>query len=131
MRSLITTLFLGCTLLLNIGYAQQLTVEDIQIGEAVEERQIVGAADEFEAGTEQLFCLTHITGADEDTEIFHVWVYEDEEVARVELPVRSNDWRTWSSKSILESWTGNWRVEVEGPNGEVLVEQSFRIGETQ
>ena len=53
-----------------------------------------------------------IVGAQEDTEITHVWYYQDSELARVTLPVRSSNWRTYSSKRFLPQWAGKWVVVV-------------------
>jgi hypothetical protein len=64
---------------------------------------------------------------DGESSVTHVWYYENEEMARVELPVRSPNWRTWSSKSILPAWSGQWKVDILDPNDEVLVSESFTI----
>ncbi|RMH43608.1 MAG: DUF2914 domain-containing protein, partial [Gammaproteobacteria bacterium] len=57
----------------------------------------------------------------------HVWYWQDREMARVDLPVRSSNWRTWSSKRILPEWTGPWRVVVEDAAGKVVAEKVFRV----
>lgn len=114
---------------INPAQAQSLSVETIQIGTAVENRELIGADTTFAPSVEQLYCFTHITGAQDTTEIYHVWYYQDEEKARVSLQVRSNNWRTWSSKSILSSWTGPWRVMIEDADGNVLATENFTIKE--
>jgi len=48
-------------------------------------------------------------------------------MARVNLPVEAASWRTWSTKNIWEQWTGDWHVDVIGPNGEVLKTLEFKI----
>jgi len=72
-------------------------------------------------------CFTRIVGAEEPTKVSHVWFYGDEEMARVELAVNSASWRTWSSKKILESWMGSWRVEVQTGDGTVLESAELTI----
>ena len=67
------------------------------------------------------------SGATDDTWITHVWYCEDQELARVRLPVRSSNWRTWSSKQILPQWKGAWRVEVLVENGEAILIVPFSI----
>jgi hypothetical protein len=38
-------------------------------------------------------------------------------------------WRTRSSKRILSSWTGSWRVDIVGEDDVVLKSLDFTIGE--
>jgi hypothetical protein len=75
----------------------------------------------------QIFCYTHIEGVQGESEIEHVWLHEGQERARVTLPVRSPDWRTWSSKRMLPSWTGDWKVEVRTADGGLLKTLEFTL----
>jgi len=90
-------------------------------------RQITGPADTFCAAVGRVYCLTRVVGAADSTSVTHVWYHEGRTLARVELPVRSADWRTWSSKRILPAWTGNWEVAVLDAAGVVLARHAFRI----
>ena len=92
----------------------------------VVDREPVGAADSFGAGVEQLFCFTEIRGL-EGTTVTHAWIHEGTTRARVDLPVRSNRWRTWSTKTILPSWTGSWEVKIMTPEGQVLGSVPFTV----
>lgn len=105
--------------------AQNITQFDFAT--AIEDRQPVGIDTAFTANVGTVFCFTRIEGADDTTQIAHVWYNKDEERARINLDVKSDDWRTWSSKSILESWTGRWRVMVEDNDGNVLSTKTFVI----
>lgn len=129
MKNLIFFLFFTAAFSLNTIQAQNLSVEMIQFGTDVENREVVGADTAFASSIETVYCFTHITGAEGTAEIAHVWYYNDEEKARVPLTVRSNSWRTWSSKRILPSWTGEWSVQVEDAEGNVLESGSFVIQE--
>ena len=102
-------------------------VEAMHLATGVENRQPVGVDTSFADTVGKVYCYTHIVGADEPTSVSHVWFYNDEEMATVELNVRSNNWRTWSSKSILKSWTGKWRVDVVTAAGELLESKEFTI----
>lgn len=93
----------------------------------VENREPVGPGDSFEPGVGQLACYTVIEGAADETVIYHVWRHGDELKAKVQLPVRSASWRTWSTKRILPSWTGDWTVTIEDEQGGVLETLSFSI----
>lgn len=119
-------------LLLSLAFfaeAQTVSVETLQFGTDVQDREVVGADTTFSSSVERIFCLTRIAGVQDSASVTHVWYYDNDEKARVELPVRGSNWRTWSSKSILPSWTGQWSVDVLGPDGEVLRTQYFTIEE--
>jgi hypothetical protein len=63
------------------------------------------------------------------TVIKHVWLYKGEEMATVELPVRSSSWRTYSYKTIPPEWSGDWVVKVIDASGNVMKAVPFKIGE--
>jgi hypothetical protein len=94
----------------------------------VEEREPVDIDTVFPSDVGKLFAYTKVTEVDHPTRITHVWYFGEREMARVELPVNSSGWRTWSSKKILPGWTGNWKVEVLDENGKVVKTMEFRIG---
>ncbi len=104
-----------------------LKVESIRFCTAVEGRQPTGVDTVFTDSVECVYCLTKITGAADSVSISHVWYYGDEIKAKVDLPVRSGAWRTWSSKRILPVWTGKWRVLILSDDGNVLGSKSFTI----
>lgn len=110
--------------------AQNYTVEDLEFGTSVENREIVGADSTFTGTVGQVYCLTRITGMQQESNVTHVWYYNGEEMARVELPVRGTNWRTWSSKSILPGWTGEWSVDIVGPDGDILSSGMFTVTES-
>lgn len=116
-------------LLLGSGLAQdtQLTVDQIAVCTAIEDRVPVGEDTVFTSDVGQLFCFTKISGAEGETEIAHVWYFDGEEKAKVTLTIKGQSWRTWSSKKIAEEWIGPWRVEVVDGNGEVLASKAFEI----
>jgi hypothetical protein len=93
----------------------------------VVDRQPVNPDTTFADTVEFVYCFTKIVGAEDTTEVTHVWYYENQEKARVTLPVKSPSWRTWSSKRILETWYGKWRVDVLSEDGEVLKSKTFTI----
>jgi hypothetical protein len=91
----------------------------------VEARAPVGAADHFPANVGTLACLSEIHGG--AGKVVHVWIRGDKEMAKIELPVKGERWRTWSQKRILPEWTGAWRVEVRAEDGTVLAKAEFTI----
>ena len=90
------------------------------------DREPQGAADSFGSGVERLFCFTEIRGL-EGTTITHAWIHEGKTRAKVDLPVRSNRWRTWSTKKISPGWTGQWQVKILDADGIVLSTQDFVV----
>jgi hypothetical protein len=82
---------------------------------------------EYPAAVGTLYCFTRITGADAESAVVHVWLWEGQEMARVELPVRSSNWRTWSSKTVLPQWVGQWQVEVLDRDGTLLKTIAFSL----
>lgn len=108
--------------------APALDVAEIAIATAVVDRQPEGAGSSFPSDVGTLYCWTRVTGAEGETQVEHVWYYNDQEVARVPLRIAGSSWRTWSSKTIMATATGNWRVDVVGPDGTVLKSASFTVG---
>lgn len=107
------------------GYAATLTVVDSAITTAINKQGPVDRISVYPADYGKLFCFTRIAGADVDTTVTHVWYYKEQEMARVTLPVRSVDWRTYSSKRFLPQWAGPWRVAVIAEDMEELTSISF------
>lgn len=107
---------------LGISFAQasDLRVADGTITSAIVNQIPVDRIESYRADFGKLYCFTRIIGAQEDTEITHVWYYQDDELARVTLPIKSADWRTYSSKRFLPQWAGEWRVVVlDGDQNEI------------
>lgn len=108
-----------------------LTLGDAAITRGVSERAPLDRIEVYRinsgSATGRLSCFTRIDGADTDTHVTHVWFYGQREMARVELPVRSSRWRTYSSKKILAQWTGDWRVQVVAADGSLLGELAFVV----
>ncbi len=104
-----------------------LIVETIQICTSVEDRAPVAEGSVFTGDVERLYCFTGIKNSGETTKVVHVWYYKDKEMTRVQLAVGTPTWRTWSSKRILPSWTGEWRVDVLSADGDVLASKTFEI----
>ena len=123
-------LALVCLLPGPAAFAQETSgvkVEEMVFCTAVQERSPSGADTAFASTVENVCCFVRVTGAVDTTSITHVWYYQDQEMARVELAVKASSWRTWSSKKILPEWQGLWRVDVLSPAGEVLRSGTFAI----
>jgi len=111
--------------------AQDINIQEMVFCRSIEEREPVDPDSLFTDTVGQVYCFTRVTGAADTTTIYHVWFHEDEEMARVELAVGSSPWRTWSSKQILESWDGIWRVDIILPEGRLLRSKEFLVKPTE
>ena len=112
MKKLFGLLFVMVALSVSYVQAADLRVAEGTITTAIEDQMPVDRIDSYRADFGKLYCYTRIVGAQGDTEVTHVWYYQDNELARVTLSVRSADWRTYSSKRFLPQWAGQWKVVV-------------------
>ena len=124
----LTLLFLSLMVLLSVPVlAVAVEVAEGVIATAVADRAPVNVADSFSADVGRLYCYTRITGAAEGSSVTHVWIKDGREMARVQLSVRSNDWRTWSSKAVMPEWSGAWQVDVLDSAGALLKSVPFTV----
>jgi hypothetical protein len=115
-----------------LGLAQEaavVTVDDIQICTAVQDRQPVGAAESFSRDIGQLYCFTKLTSGQDSAAVSHVWYHNDKEALKVNLNVNAKTWRTWSVKQIPAVMTGQWRVDVVAADGAVLKSKPFTVSQ--
>ena len=103
------------------------TVDNIEICTSVEDRQAVGTDTSFANDVGQLYCFTKLSSDQDTTAISHAWYYGDKEMAKVEMTMKAQTWRTWSSKKIVSDWTGDWRVDVLSADGKVLASKKFVV----
>ena len=119
--------FLGALLIPAAASVSTVSVGEAAIGTDVEDRVLVGQGFQFDSSVGKLYAYTRIVGAPADTQVSHLWYYGDQLMAEVSLPVRGTNWRTWSSKSVMPEWVGNWRVDVLAEDGSVLDSLNFSI----
>lgn len=98
---------------------------ELSVGTAIENRELVGAAETFQLSAGKVFCFSKISNA-AGSEIEHVWYKGDAEVARVKLMVGGSPWRTYSSKNLGDDGAGEWRCEVVH-NGNVIQTARFTV----
>ena len=93
----------------------------------LETRSVTGAAATFTPDGGRVYCLTRVHGMRPPATVTHAWYYEGKTMARVDLTIGSENWRTWSYKSYLPGWTGNWEVKVLDEDGMVLGSAGFEV----
>lgn len=94
---------------------------------AITERQPTDTLVSVSADVGEVYCFTRVVGAESDTVVSHVWLWQGREMAKVALTVKSNNWRTWSSKRILPEWRGDWTVSVQDEAGVELTSVAFIV----
>lgn len=57
----------------------------------------------------------------------HIWYFEGEVLAEIELAISAPRYRTYSTKNIMPNQLGQWRVEVVTTANELLAHKDFRI----
>lgn len=110
--------------------SQPIQESDITIIEATFTNEIVNrqAGTVFDStipkSVRKLYFFTQVGNA-KDQKIYHRWLYQGREMAKVGLTIRSNRYRTWSAKTLTSAWSGEWQVEVLNANDEVIFRQKF------
>lgn len=128
MKKIFILLILTFTVLTSsFALAADLRVADGTITTAIKNQLPVDRIESYRADFGKLYCFTRIVGAQEDTKVTHVWYYQDAELARVTLPVKSSDWRTYSSKRFLPQWSGSWKVVVLDGEGDEIATVPFLL----
>ena len=105
--------------------AKSAATVEAAVGTAVADHALTGAAESFPKGTAKLYCFSKVTGA-ADSEVEHVWYKGDAEQGRVKLKVGGSPWRTYSTKTLGEDASGDWRCDVV-QNGTVLQSVKFKV----
>ena len=115
-------------LIATFSFAQNdLRISRIDFCENVQDYKLKGMRTKFSNKVGLVYCFTKVEGATDTTTISHIWYYDGKQKAKVDLKVKSNSWRTYSSKRILKTWTGTWRVDVVDEKENVLKSKKFMI----
>lgn len=118
-------LAVACGVLLATGLWAAEPQATAVVGTGVENREPQGVGEEFSSQVGALYCFSEVKN-DPGT-LLHVWFHGEKEVARIELPVKGERFRTWSKKQIPQAWTGPFRVEVQTADGKVLAQAKFTV----
>ena|SRR5690554_6884797 len=86
---------------------------------AIEDREPVDQLAVVPAGLETIYLFTDLrdfTGQ----RVVHRWMFNDNVESEVGFNVGGPRWRTWSVKTIPESQSGEWRVDVIDGDGFIV-----------
>ncbi len=95
---------------------------EVKAGTGVENKESVGTASEFTAGT-KVWIWSRITGA-ANTTVQHVWKKDGAKVWAANLKIKGNKWTTSSRRQLK---AGSYSVEVVGADGAVLGSVAFTV----
>ncbi len=130
MKKIYSLIFI-MVLFLSVGlFAQNqsgIDVENIAVCTSVVDRQPVGTDSVFTSDVGKLYCFTKLTSQTDTSEISHVWFYQGKQMAKIDLPMNAKSWRTWSAKTIIPAWKGDWKVEIQDANGNLIKSIAFRL----
>ncbi len=104
--------------------AAAVTVEKMAFGTDVKDRELVGAAEEFPAGTPQVWCWTRLSAKSAPISVKHVWSLDGRKMLEVPLKLNYASGRTWSHKNVRP---GAWKVEVVTDEGTVVGAATFSV----
>ena len=106
---------------------QQAASVEIAVGKSVASGMPVDTASTFDAAVGQIAGWTRVSGLQAGSKITHQWIH-GADTSRVELNIGGSPWRTYSRKTIPAGATGDWTLEVLGPDGAKLGTKTVKIG---
>lgn len=103
------------------------TIARLVVGTGIENREPAGVAEIFLASTEKIYCFLEATGIAKDTEVSFVWIYNQKETLKTNMPLKAGPkWRTNANKN-LRGLKGDWKVEIRDSAGNVLKDVKFKV----
>ena len=103
----------------------ELAVLEAETAADVDDRKPNGTSDSFSEG-DSVNAWMKVQNPDGDTTLSVVWKVDDNELHTFDLDVgESWGWRTWAQMTV--SQTGDWEVEIQDEDGEVLETLAFSV----
>jgi hypothetical protein len=107
----------------------EFTIARLVIAGSIEDREPFGVVDVFAVPTEKVYCFLEARDIKKDTTVSFVWYHGEKKMAKVDLPLKQGKrWRTYSSKKLF-GLKGQWKVELQDANGNVLQVVEFKVEE--
>nr|WP_303649818.1 DUF2914 domain-containing protein [Desulfobotulus pelophilus] len=109
------------------GREPDFAIHRVVFAKGIENREPVGAAVVFAAGTPKVYCFIEALDIVKDTTLTVIWIHEGEEVHLTELPLSAGPrWRTRAEKTI-RGFNGSWQVEIRDGTGSLVSAAGFRV----
>lgn len=90
----------------------------------VAEHEPIDKIEKLNLNHNSVFYFTELHDMSGQTAI-HRWEFNGNVMAETKFNVAGPRWRVWSSKNLLPSWTGEWKVSVLNGVGDVISEDVF------
>jgi hypothetical protein len=100
---------------------------EMKIGTGIDEREIIGEGESFGAEVGKIYVWCVVEGAQEPTTIKHVWYYKGNNMAEIPLSIKYARHRTWTFKTIMPQWVGDWEVQILDQDDKLLTKKAFKI----
>ncbi len=96
------------------------------ISQNVIENEPVGTINDitFENNIATIYAFSQVDDS-KNTTLYYQWSLNDEDVAKIQIGVIGNRWRSHSSKFVQSNMHGQWKVELQNENGDVLAISQF------
>ena len=118
-----TTLILACFLFVSFS-VYSAGINRSNFTTAIIDKEPVSDLKDISSDITRVYYFTEITGLNGHT-ISHRWEYNGQVLAELDFKVNGERWRTWSSKNMLSSWLGKWRVSVLDEGGNIIEQSEF------
>lgn len=96
----------------------------------VSEHEPIDKIEKLQTNNRSVYYFTELRGMSGQTAI-HRWEFNGNVMAETKFTIAGPRWRVWSSKNLLPSWTGEWKVSVLNGVGDVISEDIFSYVEEE
>ncbi|MEL0657828.1 DUF2914 domain-containing protein [Psychromonas arctica] len=102
-------------------------VERFTLSQNVINNEPVGTINDivFDNNIATIYAFSQVDDS-KNTTLYYQWSLNDEHIAKVRIGVIGNRWRSHSSKFIQSNIHGQWKVELQNQNGDVLAISQFK-----
>ncbi len=91
----------------------------------ITDREPVDSINKLATNNNKIYYFSELRGMAGQT-VTHRWEHNGKIMAEVPFTVGGDRWRVFSSKSLEESWLGEWKVSVIDQSGGTLAVNTFR-----
>jgi len=100
---------------------------DIKTAREVIDRTPVDIDTVFNNNVGRVYCWSAVTGVEDSLQIYHIWNYEGQEMARVPIKIVGSYFRAFTFQTITSNMIGEWTVYIIDKDNNILGLASFRI----
>ncbi|VAW66825.1 hypothetical protein MNBD_GAMMA11-601 [hydrothermal vent metagenome] len=123
MKHVLSSVFAGLVLV-SFNVYSETGVSRSVFTTAIENREPVSELKRISTENTRVYFFTELQGLGGHT-LTHRWLYNGQVLAEISFKIAADRWRTWSSKNMLASWTGNWQVSVLDEGGNIVEQAEF------